>query len=411
MFSKDIKNNATSKFEKIGLFAGVSAFALGLIGFAAAPTAAHADVTLYNGSPDVPSVTIYARIDAGVDFNSNVDLSNHGHPGKTGTVTQGGGNNWGTSMFGVKGTLPIDPELSAIYLLESGFSTANGQFNSSTNSIFNRRAYAGLSDTHWGTLTAGKDLFIDNDVWNIDPMVQENMSTSTLVQGRSWQGGSDMVEYRSPNVGGFTLGAQVTFGGVAGNFGASASTANKGTGGNGGDGVTLHYSNGPVDIYGIWSDLRDDDGHYTNIFTSSHEAIIGGTLNLAPVEIFAGATMLIAGGAPGADTTGVIDPGNTLVTPSSRATMEWIGPVWTVSPKVTLRAAFFHANYNNSGGSANLITGGGEYYLRKNVFLYLNVGEVTNSGNANMPVETGSGNNPEPGKSQFGGYTGISVAF
>ncbi|MDR3436710.1 hypothetical protein, partial [Telmatospirillum sp.] len=93
------------------------------------PQAAKADVTLYQGDGAVPSIIAYLRVDAGLRFDTDVDMSQYNGKKGTGTVVQAAGNDWGTSMFGVHGTSVLSPDLSMVYRVESGFNATNGTFN------------------------------------------------------------------------------------------------------------------------------------------------------------------------------------------------------------------------------------------------------------------------------------------
>ncbi len=383
---------------------------------------AQADVTLYNGNGPVPSVTVYLRVDAGLRLDTNVDNAQYNRGTGSTTLLQAGGNDWGTSMFGVYGSSQLTPDLTGIYKVESGFDATTGQFNSSTNSIFNRRAYVGLSNKQFGTITIGKDLLIDNDVYNFDPMIQENMSTATLVYGRNWDGASNMVQYRSPDWAGFQIGLQAAFDNGDTAFSTRLSNAY---------GASGEYDIGNLSLYAIYDELQDANGHYSNLYTASREAIFGATYNLKPVQFFAGYEQLSAPDAltPGIGTP-IANPGSTfppgtaatvnasgVVTGAayppvyaSNAFMSWIGAVWTVSDNVTLRGAWFHTGINDHGGNANLFTAGGEYSLSKNLLLYATAGEVTNSGQADFSADVGAPP-AAPGHNQFSGITGVSIKF
>ncbi|HTJ89373.1 MAG TPA: porin [Acidocella sp.] len=381
-----------------------------------AAQSARADVTIYPGNGPVPSVTIYLRVDAGVRLNANTDTQQYNlTPGST-TLLQAGGNDWGTSMFGVYGSSKLTPDLTGVYKVESGFNATTGQFNGGNNSIFNRRAWVGLSNPTFGTLTVGKDLFIDNDVYNFDPMIQENMSTATLVYGRNWGGASNMVEYRSPNWSGLSLGLMAVFNnGTTTANGPFVSTRVSNEYGASGE-----YDFHNLSLYAIYDEVQDTHGTYTNLYSSSKEAIFGATYNLQPVEFYAGLETLSAPNASGPNGTPIQNPGANFPPGSagspypavfaSQAYMTWIGAAWTVNDKVTLRGAWYHTGINEHGGNATLLTAGGEYSLSKNVLLYLTGGEVLNGGQAAFSADIYSPP-PAPGHNQFAAYTGVSVHF
>lgn len=392
----------SSPLGRIATPALAGALALSMAG------AAQADVTLYQGDGKIPSVIGYVRVDAGLRFGTDVDLAqyNGGQAGKTTTLMQAAGNDWGTSMFGLHGTAQLTPDLAAIYRIESGFDATKGTFNSSTNSIFNRRAYGGLSNPKLGSIYFGKDLFINNDVYNFDPMIQENMSTPTLVYGRNWPGASDMIEYRSPNWGGLQIGAQASFGN--GDTSMSTKLSNM-------YGVSVQYDYKILSLFGIYDEIQDKNGHYTNLYSASREGIVGATLDLKPVKLFVGFEQLDApdgtrekGGSP------IHNPGATYFpyapVYATSANMTWVGAAIQATPDLLFRTGWYRTSVNHQGGNANLVTGGVEYSLSKNVMVYFTLGEVINSGQANFSADVYAPP-PAPGKNQFGGFNGISIQF
>ncbi|WP_162932560.1 porin [Solimonas sp. K1W22B-7] len=345
-------------------------------------------------------VEVYGRVDAGVDLVSNVDLARDsgGEEAGTGTQLRGGGNQWGTSLFGIKGSMQIRPGLKGVMLLETGFDAVNGKFNG--DGFFNRRAFVGLESDNYGMLVAGKNLFISNDVYNIDPMIHEFMSTSTLSRGRVWPGADQMVEYRSPVYAGFQLGLQHAFGGDA------ESVAN-----NSRSGASLLFADpeSGVELRAIYDVVRDEIGGYSNVFSSSEELILGGTWTLERLKLFGGVEFMRASDADPENPRSVPSTDGTSLFPTE-ATHGWIGASYQASSSLVLRGAWFHISLNEGGGSANLITGGGEYYLAENVFLYANVGTVLNSSAAQFSVEA-TDERPPVGEKQYGAYVGAGFSF
>jgi predicted porin len=386
----------------------------------ALPQASKADVTLYPGSGPVPSVVAYLRVDAGLRAVGNVDLAQYnGNTGSTALV-QAAGNDWGTSMFGVYGASQLSADLQGIYKVESGFNAMNGQFNGGDNSIFNRRVFAGLDSGTYGTITFGKDLFIDNDIYNFDPMIQENMSTSTLVYGRNWGGASNMVQYRSPDWGGFKIAGQASFDNGNQNFNGNTSLA---TTISTKAGVSAEYDISNLSLYAIYDGAQNANGQYTNLYTSSLEFIGGATFKLNPVTFYAGYENLSAPQGNKGTLDGsqpLVNPGstynaNSAIAPypavfASHAQMTWLGAVWQATPKIAIRGAWYYTQVNEHAGGANLFTAGGEYSLTKNLLLYATAGEVVNRGAANFSADIYAPP-PKPGASQFTAYSGISISF
>lgn len=92
------------------------------------------------------NVTIYGVVDAAMVYSSNQG------PGSNVYMRSG---NLASSRLGFKGTEDLGSGLKALYVLEAGFNLDDGT-SSSSGSLFNRQAYVGLSDTHAGSITVGR---------------------------------------------------------------------------------------------------------------------------------------------------------------------------------------------------------------------------------------------------------------
>lgn len=336
------------------------------------------------------SVTIYGRVVAGVDVVSNaVDAS-----GANGTRWRAASNQWGTSMIGFKGTEDLGSGLNAFFLLESGFGATTGATNGTA--LFNRRSYVGLAGKA-GSIKVGKNLFINNDVWYLDPTGQQWIGTASLVKGRNWPGANNVIEYQTPDFGGFTATFQTALGEKAG----STTSSRK-------DGVSLAYINNGLELRAIYDLVRDANGKYGsvssdgtgapgNVFDTSKELILGGTYRIDKLKLYVGYENLrapdVAAGSP------------------DKVNHYWIGANYDVSPQLTLIGSVFRANVNNNGGSANLFMVGANYNLSKRTLLYVGAGTVRNNGNANFALEAGDSFGPGAGKSQNGGYFGVAHSF
>ncbi|WP_041741432.1 porin [Collimonas fungivorans] len=329
------------------------------------------------------SVTIYGRVDAGIDYQSSVALKDaNGKPtGQTGGKLAASGNQWGTSMIGFKGTEDLGGGLGAFFLLESGFDATKGVTNGSA--LFNRRSYVGLNGGA-GSIKFGKNLFIVNDVWYLDPTGQQFMGTASLVKGRNWPGANNVIEYQTPTWSGFNATAQTSLGEQAG----SAKNGRS-------DGISLVYTNGGLELRGIYDVIRDTNGRYTDIYTASKDLIVGGTYTIDKLKLYAGYENISA-----PDTAAPSDP--------DKLNHYWIGANYMLTPALTLIGGAFHAKINHDAGSASLFMVGANYNLSKRTLLYAAVGTVRNKGNADFGTEFDS---PLPGHAQNGGYAGISHTF
>lgn len=99
-------------------------------------------------------MTVYGRVVAGVDYSTNVSTDGVTSGNRLGAAS----NQWGTSMFGFKGSEDLGGGMKAVFDLESGFSSNNGATNSAA--LFNRFAFVGLSGANAGTVKLGNFLSI-----------------------------------------------------------------------------------------------------------------------------------------------------------------------------------------------------------------------------------------------------------
>ncbi|MDY7578752.1 porin [Herbaspirillum sp. RTI4] len=329
------------------------------------------------------NVTIYGRIDAGVDFQTGVALkdANGNLTGQTGSKMGASGNQWGTSMIGFKGVEDLGGGMSALFLLEAGFDATKGSLNG--GALFNRRSYVGLNGG-LGSVKLGKNLFIVNDVWYLDPTGQQWMGSASLVSGRNWPGADNVIEYQTPTWSGFNATVQTGLGEQAG----STTAGRK-------DGISLLYTNGDLELRGIYDVIRDTNGKYTNLYTASKDWILGGTYTVDKLKLFAGYENISA-------------PNTLAPTDPNKLNHYWVGLNYTITPALTLIGAAYHSKLNNDAGSANLFLVGANYNLSKRTLLYASIGTVHNKGKANFGTEY---DNPLPGHAQSGGYAGISHSF
>ncbi|MCP1576308.1 putative porin [Herbaspirillum rubrisubalbicans] len=342
------------------------------------------------------SVTIYGRVVAGVDIMTNVP-KNDGS-GTTGTRIRSASNQWGTSMIGFKGTEDLGGGTNAFFLLESGFGSTTGGLNGTDvngTSLFNRRSYVGLSSANAGTLKLGKNLFINNDVWFLDPTGQQWIGTANLVRGRNWPGASNVIEYTTPTYGGFGATLQTSLGEAAGSFSKGGTSTKYGRK----DGLSLVYQNNGLELRGIYDVVRDPNGRYTDVYDTSKELILGGTYKIDKLKLFLGYENLRApdvnpaSGAP------------------DRVNHYWLGANYDVTSQLQLVGSVFHVNANNGNGSANLFMAGVNYFLSKRTLLYVGAGTMRNGNNANYSLEADSSTGGGKGTNQTGGYFGIAHSF
>src|ERR1700761_3996584 len=188
------------------------------------------------------SVTLYGIVDAGILFNNNVK-GLHEY-----ALSQANSSRWG-----LKGTEDLGGGLSAIFTLESGYTTGTGAL-AQGGLEFGRKAFVGLSSTTFGTLTAGRQYSASNDLtsvfasgadWAASGLAYgtraadvDNVDTSNRVQ--------NSLKYISPNYNGLQAGALYSLGGQAGDFTKNSVID-----------AAVSYANGPLHLGAGYTFVKD----------------------------------------------------------------------------------------------------------------------------------------------------------
>ncbi|CAB3633940.1 MAG: porin [Achromobacter sp.] len=227
------------------------------------------------------SVTLYGVVDTGIGYNKisghtsmmddtgvsrDVDLSGS----RVGMINgiQGG------SRWGLKGSEDLGDGLRAMFTVESGFDSGNGQ--SQQSRLFNRQATVGLANDSWGSLEFGRQTTLSgNFLAEIDPFytsfTQANIGTTfSAANTMRWD---NMIMYRSPWTDGFQFA-------VGYSFNADSTDANQ-SGFRTADnarGITagLRYVNGPLNVSMTYDQLNSSN-QARDIAANGRERTINGT--------------------------------------------------------------------------------------------------------------------------------------
>lgn len=365
------------------------------------------------------SVTLYGRLDAGIEYMSGVPTGANANGAANGNTNRwkAESGDWGTSLWGLKGVEDIGGGNKVLFQLEGSFNTMTGS-GPGGGGLFNRWATVGLSNDQYGTFTMGRMLFISNGVWDFDPFGQSNWSSASLVRGRNWPQSSNNFAYQSPKIAGFDFYGQYAL------SNATTWNANAAPGGQGREaGAQVTYTNSLFQVRGIYDEIRNpttgglwggavaNNGINTantgnGVFSASREYS-------ALVNVFLGQFKIQAA------YQAVRSAGATGVLPGQPTTLdhEWGGVTWQATPAAALIAAVYHVNGNNGAGNATIYTVGGSYNLSKRTLLDLQVATVQNSRaanfglNANNAGYAASTDNPLQGRAQSGVYAGIQHSF
>lgn len=343
------------------------------------------------------SVTLYGRLDAGIEYMNGLPSANGGSASRWRAES----GNWGTSLWGLKGSEDIGGGNKVVFQLEGSFNTMDGT-GPGGGSLWNRWATIGIANDSYGTLLLGRELAIANGVWDFDPFGQSSWSTASLVRGRNWNKTSNNISYQSPKFYGFDVYGQYSL------SNATNWNGNGSTGQGRSEGLQITYTNALFQVRGVYDEARNPvTGQLDDVFNYSREYFAG-------VNVFLGQFKLQAAYQSSHANSTAGNPANNGVTTTQQV---WGGVTWQATPAAALIAAVYHVNANNGGGNANIYTVGGSYNLSKRTLLDLQVASVRNSKTANFglnanPAGTDIANgNPKFGGSQTGVYAGIQHLF
>ncbi|MEX3920843.1 porin [Paraburkholderia sp. BR10872] len=348
------------------------------------------------------SVTLYGTVDAGLIYSTNqqtthADGSTSGHAN-----WQLGGGNLVPSRWGLTGSEDIGGGTSVNFTLENSFFSQNGALLQG-GTLFNRNAWVGVANSHYGTLTLGRqyDPFSDDlgayvssnnwatlygshfgDVDNLNEAFNFNSS----------------IKYVSPSFGGFTIGGLFSFGGVAGNF-----SQNRGWS------VAANYANGPLSLSAGYLELRNplqaalggESGYIGDFSCSNPNASYCELQNAQRVSIFG------AGGSYAFDKVSVaLSYTHTLLSQSQYLAdaarpqgadisfdIAELNTSWQYSPALQFGFAYIFNDAHPDGGSStrlHQINLGAVYSLSKRTAVYA-VAIGQKSSGAGLGIDAASG--------------------
>ncbi|MDR5778848.1 porin [Caballeronia sp. LZ065] len=356
------------------------------------------------------SITLYGRLDAGLEYMTGVPTGVAPNGAATGSAHRfrAESGDWGTSLWGLKGVEDIGNGNHVVFQLEGSFNTMNGQ-GPGNNGLFNRWATVGLSNDRYGTLRVGRELFISNGLWDFDPFGQSAWSSASLVRGRNWPQSSNNVSWQSPKVAGFDFYGQYAFSNTSSWNGNGTSPQGREAG------AQITYTAPLFQVRGIYDEIRNPaNGSLGGAYANGGNGVYAWSREYtALLNVFLGRFKL-QGGYQAIRSSGMtgLQPGQ-----PSALDQEWGGVTWQATPAAALIAAVYHVNGNNGAGNATLYSVGGSYKLSKRTLLDFQVATVQNSGSANYGLSannvgnTAATDNPLPGHSQSGVYAGIQHSF
>ena len=363
------------------------------------------------------SVTLYGRLDAGLEYMSGVPQGVGANGQATGSTNRfkAESGDWGTSLWGLKGVEDIGGGNKVLFQLEGSFNTMSGA-GPGGGGLFNRWATVGMSNDAFGTLLLGRELFISNGVWDFDPFGQSNWSSASLVRGRNWPQSSNNISYQSPKVAGFDFYGQYALSNATSWNGNGTTPQGREAG------AQVTYTNSLFQVRGLYDEIRNPANgalYGPAAATPANAANISTGVFAASREYSALVNVFLGQFKIQGAFQAVRSAGATGVLPGQPTTLdhEWGGVTWQATPAAALIAAVYHVNGNNGAGNATIYTIGGSYNLSKRTLLDLQIATTRNSKNANFGLNADDAgtstatDNPLPGHQQSGVYAGIQHSF
>jgi len=362
---------AVKSSQKKGRYAAAAAsFALGFSsGMAAAA--------------DQGGVSMYGRIAGGLDYVSNVGDAN----GNPASISRYSNSQWGTSLWGINGREDLGGGLAAVIKLESAFDTGSGQLG---GPMWGRYSVVGLSSNKYGTLWIGRAMALpDGEVYAIDPMGMQATGAPTLHGNRSWGPRNNAVTYNSPQLGPLTFRLQASLN-EPGSLTARLLA-----------GVVTWQDRGLL-LKGLYEEIRDRDGNFSNLYGASRLATIGAAYDLGGLKLF------LARSQVRSDKSVVVDAENPSA--ATRQDTTWFGANYQATPALTLIGGAYRAVSDVKGDTGTLLALGANYLLSKQTMLFATTGRVHNGANGVFPVEA-NGGRPPVGLHQRNAYAGMIYWF
>jgi predicted porin len=331
------------------------------------------------------SVTLYGIADAGVLYNNNVKGN------KLWALSSQSSSRWG-----LLGSEDLGGGLKAIFDLENGYTIANGTLGQG-GLEFGRKAWVGLKNDTYGTLTLGRQYSVSNDTtaifasgadWAASGLGYgtragdvDNVDTSNRIQ--------NAVKYWSPVYRGLSLGVLYSFGGQAGQFSTNSVTD-----------VGVSYANGPVKLGVTYMFTKDpyfatfgDQGNSSTPTSSPTgtnnmpNPIYGGYASAGSQQIITAGGSYTLGAATIAvlysntqfQNLGSVTPvgnsfGKTYTSGTATFNSGELNVKYALSPTLTLAGAYIYTHNSGAGsfGGANYsqVNLGTFYALSKATYLY-----------------------------------------
>ena len=349
------------------------------------------------------SVTIYGTVDASF-------VSERG--GAQGTVNKISSGTASASRLGFKGVEDLGSGLSALFVLESGFSVDTGA-QDKAGTLFNRQSYVGLGSKDAGTVTLGRQYTpYYNTLSKIaDPFaVGYAGSAKNLFPANTRT--SNTVLYSSPEFSGFSGDLAYTFGEQADSNKAARQI-----------GASFGYANGPLNARLVYNNTNNDTPATSTSSARNWLAAANYDFAVAKAYLAYGSnkgvnsavynsglsnTNFAANGGAYTSSSSLNAYGYNAAAPSTDSTNLLIGTTVPVGPAGTVMASYIKTNDKGiANADADQWALGYSYALSKRTSTYASYAKIKNKNGAVYTV----GGNSEVGTGDKAFNVGLRHSF
>ena len=220
------------------------------------------------------SVTLYGIIDTGIGYQSSTTTLGSTSGGRSAYKMITGV--WAGSRFGLKGAEDLGGGTKAIFTLEEGFNSATGAMSTS-NLMFSRQAFVGVTNNTYGSLTAGRQYASYYQL--LSPYSPTTWLTGFYGAHPGDLDGMDTIYranntllYMSPTLYGFKFSGSYSFAGVPGSVNQGSTWS-----------AGVQYAQGPVGVAVAFSRINNSTVNGGTFGTDSTTSSAGAQAGISAV--------------------------------------------------------------------------------------------------------------------------------
>ncbi|MBU7435860.1 porin [Paraburkholderia fungorum] len=307
------------------------------------------------------AVTIYGIIDNTLQYTR--------HAGTANTQFKLQSGQFSASQWGLRGTEDLGGGNQAVFNLQNGFNANTGAMSGGL--MFGRRAYVGLSNKIYGTVTAGRQIDTLQDL--VLP-VQGNYymeyfsAPGDIDNADGTIRVSNAIKWTSPTWNGFTMALMYGVGGTAGSV-ASGQAYNG----------AVNYKSGALTVAGGYSHSDYGNASLTTRGTSAAQGIYSTAVNAAYTTakavniVRAGSTYMLGPVTFGGyySYSEYIPDGSSAFRNAERFNNVSLFGYWKIAPDMFFEAGYdFMKSHGDSSATYHQVTIASDYLLSKRTDVY-----------------------------------------